>query len=186
MKIVYTFILALFLFCFWQNVSAKTIYTWTDKDGNTHITDRQPPQGAMIKDEFSYQQEFQGPSKIIDESLDEAEMDREKSEALKKAAAARKNAQAAKRRAEEAIQKAQQMKKETDEFVKKVQHKSRKRKSLQIKMQNRIEASNQAREEAEKLRQIAFEAEKKAIAAETDAESIGQQTPQEPQEPQEP
>jgi len=180
MKIGFTLILALFILCVCQSVSAKTIYTWTDKDGNIHITDRQPPQGAVIKEEFSYQPEFNEQFPEIDKSQDQGGIDREKSEALEKAAIERKKANEAQRRAEDAINKAKQIEKETAEFVKNVQYKSRKRKSLQVKMNKRIDASNLAREKAEKWRQIAFEAEEKAIAAEAEAESIGQQAPQQP------
>ncbi len=180
MKIGYTFILALFILCVCHSVSAKTVYTWTDKDGNIHITDRQPPQGAVIKDEFSYEPEFHEEFPEIENRQDKGEIAGEKSEALEKAAIERKKAKEARRRAEDAIKRAKKIEKETAEFVKNVQYKSRKRKSLQIKMKNRVEAANLAREEAEKLRKIAFEAEEKAIAAEAEAESIGQQAPEKP------
>lgn len=176
MKTGYTFVLALLVLLVGQSLSAKTIYTWTDKDGHIHITDRQPPKGALIKDEFSYQPEFHEELPEIDQPQDQGKIDREKSEALKKAGVERRKAEEAKRLAEEAIENAQQIKKETDEFVKNVQYKSRRIKSLQVKIKNKVEASNRARKEAERLRQLAFEAEEKALAAEAEAESIGEQT----------
>jgi hypothetical protein len=35
-------------------VSADKVYTWTDKDGNVHITDQPPPEGANVRDVIKY------------------------------------------------------------------------------------------------------------------------------------
>ena len=33
---------------------AKTLYTWTDKDGVVHITETKPPAGAQQTDKLNY------------------------------------------------------------------------------------------------------------------------------------
>jgi hypothetical protein len=35
-------------------LSADKVYTWTDKDGNVHITDQPPPEGANVRDVIKY------------------------------------------------------------------------------------------------------------------------------------
>ena len=38
-----------------SELSADQVYTWTDKDGNMHITAEPPPQNARVKDVIKYE-----------------------------------------------------------------------------------------------------------------------------------
>ena len=38
-----------------SELSADKVYTWTDKDGNMHITAEPPPQNARVKDVLQYE-----------------------------------------------------------------------------------------------------------------------------------
>ena len=88
---------------------AAEIYTWTDKDGNLHITKSPPPKGAKLKDvtPYSSKTETQG-------SDDQAPQDsgitnresQEVTEAQRKADAAAKKAEEANIKASKAVQKA--------------------------------------------------------------------------------
>ena len=55
-KISVCFIILGFMFIFFSNahLEAEQIYTWTDKDGNLHITEYPPPEGAKLKEVTSY------------------------------------------------------------------------------------------------------------------------------------
>jgi hypothetical protein len=41
-------------------LSADKVYTWTDKDGNVHITDQSPPEGASVRDVIKYKPPSEG------------------------------------------------------------------------------------------------------------------------------
>ena len=45
---------SIFIFVSTSFVSAGEIYTWTDKDGNLHITEHPPPKGAKLKEVTTY------------------------------------------------------------------------------------------------------------------------------------
>jgi hypothetical protein len=43
-----------FFFATTGPLSADKVYTWTDKDGNVHITNQPPPEGANVRDVTTY------------------------------------------------------------------------------------------------------------------------------------
>ena len=44
----------IFFFATTGLLSADKVYTWTDKDGNVHITDQPPPEGANVREVTTY------------------------------------------------------------------------------------------------------------------------------------
>jgi prophage tail gpP-like protein len=92
---------------------AGQVYTWTDKDGNLHVTDTPPPPKAEIKDTLEYQektfadiQEMQRRQEDRAKQKSEEAVRRQADKAAGQAAQADKDAQAAAQQAEEQYQKA--------------------------------------------------------------------------------
>ena len=176
MKTGITLIFAFFLLCGSHILSAQTLFTWTDEAGVVHITENKPPEGIQIEEKLHYQKQPSKRPLEIEENRKKGQTDLEKSEAIERAEIERRKANEAKQKAEEAFKKANQIKKETDEYIKKVKYKSRKTKSLQVKMKRRMEEANKAIAEAEKLKQLAIKADKKAKDAESEVKKLEEET----------
>jgi len=54
MKLLGLGIIIIFFFATTGPLSADKVYTWTDKDGNVHITDQPPPEGANVSNVTTY------------------------------------------------------------------------------------------------------------------------------------
>ena len=54
MKLFRLGIIIIFFFATSGPLSADKVYTWTDKDGNLHITDQPPPEGASVRNVIKY------------------------------------------------------------------------------------------------------------------------------------
>jgi len=172
MKTGFTFIFALFLLCGSHILSAQTLFTWTDEAGVVHITENKPPEGIQIEEKLHYRKQPSKRPTESEENRKKGQTDLEKSEAIERAEIERRKANEAKQKAEEAFKKANQIKKETDEYIKKVKYKSRNTKSLRVKMKGRMEEANKAIAEAEKLKQFAIKADKKAEDAESEVKKL--------------
>jgi hypothetical protein len=180
MKTVFAFIFAFFLLCVSQILSAETLFTWTDEDGVVHISNRKPPGNIQIEDELQYEEQPGKTPAEIEENEKQRQTDRKLAEAFDRVETEKRKAKNARQRAEEAIKKANQIKKETDEYVQKVKFKARKRKSLRIKMKRRLKEANRVIAEAEKLKQLAVNAEKSAEEAEMEAKKLEEETTNKP------
>ena len=176
MKTGFAFISALFFLCGSHILSAQTLFTWTDEAGVVHITENKPPEGIQIEEKLHYQKQPSKRPLEIEENRKKGQTDLEKSEAIERAEIERRKANEAKQKAEEAFKKANQIKKETDEYIKKVKYKSRNTKSLRVKMKRRMEEANKAIAEAEKLKQLAIKADKKAKDAESEVKKLEEET----------
>lgn len=180
MKTGFTFIFAFFFLCGSHILSAQTLFTWTDEDGVSHITDRKPPDDIQIEDKLYYEKQPEKSAFEDEENRNKKQAKRNVSEAFEMAEIEKRKAKNAKQKAQEAFTKANQVKKETDEYIQKVKYKSRKRKSLRIKMKRRMEEANRVMAEAEQLNQLAIEAEKKAKEAEFEAKKLEEEAANQP------
>jgi hypothetical protein len=59
MKLFGLSIIIIFFFATTGPLSADKVYTWTDKDGNVHITDQPPPKSAKISNVTTYKPQSQ-------------------------------------------------------------------------------------------------------------------------------
>ena len=142
---------------------AKTLYTWTDKDGVVHITESKPPAGAQQTDKLTYKAKPKEETSAIDrqkEPMRKALM--LENDARIKAKRARREADNAKKEMDAAIEEANRMKAETDEYIRQWGIQARHRKSIKAKIDRKKDATNQAVAESERLIKIATEAEAKA------------------------
>ena len=168
----YTLVVALLFFLNGAASSTESIYTWTDKNGAIHMTNKQPPKGVTVEERIDYLPEQTDrtssnldnrPTEVTEQELDEAQA---------KAAQERQKAETARRRAQEAVDKARQREKEAVAYYEKTRNKSLKRKSLRIKIENQFQEVTPLKAEAERLNRLADEAEQRAKVAEEEVQKL--------------
>jgi len=168
----YTLAVVLLLFFNGSALSTESIYTWTDNNGVIHMTNKQPPKGVTVEERIDYlPEQINRRSSNLDNQPTEV-TEQELKEAQEKAAQERKIAETARRRAQEAVDIARQREKEAVAYYEKTRNKSLKRKSLRIKIEKQFQAVTPLKVEAERLNQLADEAEQRAKVAEEEVQKL--------------
>ena len=159
---------SIFIWLSTSYLPAAEIYTWTDKDGNLHITKSPPPKGAKLKEVTPYSSKTETQASDNQAPQDSGITNRESQEAAeaqRKADAAAKKAEEADIKASKAVQKAydtrykkatqdrqQRQNRVTDDDIIKAESEAAKAEA----------ESKKAREEAQKAREKAKEAQERA------------------------
>jgi len=156
----------------------QRIYSWTDKEGTLHITDKPPPKNAervniyRVTPTGQSQQKDRGNTdlKAVDALQDYERLQEEKEEAEEKAEKARKKAIEARRKANIAVAEADRVKAETVELAKKTTKRKQDRLEFDRQKQHEIKTISLAQEAVA----LAQEAEDLARLAEAEAERLRQ------------
>ena len=176
MKTVSAGLSLLLLFFTNTGIFADQVYTWTDKDGNMHITAEPPPRNARIKDVIEYKPR-------ADETVSDAENKRDsearvapgeqESDELRRARArankARQEAQTARAKADEAT-------KAAEKYIETHNQNEYMRRAHQYQMRKAADDAKAAQEQARVAEEKAIEAEKKAIEVEKKAKLAEENT----------
>jgi len=155
-----------------SELSADQVYTWTDKDGNMHITAEPPPQNARVKDIIKYQPRpdetvtdaEQRPDSEAEATPGAPESD-EVRQARTRAEKARKEAEIASARAEEAT-------KAAEKYIETHNRNEYMRRAHKYKMRKAADDAKAAQEQARIAEEKAVEAEKKAKLVEERAREL--------------
>ena len=149
----------IFLFFLGFSAQAGKVYTWTDEQGNLHITNTPPPKDARVKDVMPYQQ------KTYDDVQSEKQIQqKEKSEDLKDAQeqqieAAERKLRQADERAKAAVARAEQITKDNNAYIRRLGSTKEKRKQFRKRIerlkQEAVLAQEVANEAIEDARQAA-------------------------------
>ena len=152
----------LLLFFANTEVFADQVYTWTDKDGNMHITAEPPPRNARIKDVIEYESR-------ADETVSDAEQDRDsearvapgeqESDEVRRA---RATAKKARQEADTARDKAEEATKAAEKYIETHNQNEYMRRAHQYQMRKAADDAKAAQEQARIAEEKAIEAEKKA------------------------
>lgn len=169
------YIIPALLFFLAHGALAKTLYTWTDKDGVVHITESKPPAEAQQTDKLTYKAK---PKKETPQ-IEKHKTNQQRAlmleyDARRKAQRLRYEADKAKKEMDATVDEANQMKTETDEYIRMWGVRARYRKSIKAKIDRKKDATNQAVAESERLVKIATEAEAKAQEAEKELNDLEQ------------
>ncbi len=54
-----------------SHLNAQQIYTWTDENGITHITDQAPPKKARVQDVIKYKEKTPQEQEAIERKIEE-------------------------------------------------------------------------------------------------------------------
>jgi hypothetical protein len=162
--------LSLLLLC-WTNseVFADQVYTWTDKDGNMHITAKPPPKNARVEDILKYEPQ---PDKAVPDT--EQPRDSEAAAAPGKPESdevrrARTKAEKAIKEAKIARTKAEELTKAAEKYIETHNRNEYMRRAHQYKMRKAADDAKAAQEQARIAEEKAIEAQKKVKLAEENA-----------------
>jgi hypothetical protein len=169
MKTVLTGLSLLLLCCLNSEVFADQVYTWTDKDGNMHITAEPPPKNAQVKDIIEYEPP---PDKTVPDTEQRRHSEAETASSEPESdevRQARKEAEKAREEAEIASAKAEELTKAAEKYIQTHSQNEYMRRAHQYQMRKAAEDAKAAQERARIAEEIAIEAEKKAKLAEENA-----------------
>ena len=148
------------------DLAADTVYTWTDENGNLHITQDPPPKKAELKETMDYQP----PPAKADLGSEhrpqigaEAELKKQKPD---EAQQARAEAEKAKKAAEIARDKAEEVTRMAKEYGESNNQNKVTQQTYEFQMEKSIEDAKAAEERARIAEEKAIDAEKKAKLAE--------------------
>ena len=169
MKIVLAGLSLLLLCIVNSEVFADQVYTWTDKDGNMHITAEPPPKNARVKDILKY--ELQPDETVPQEgqrrdSEAEAAPGKPESDEVRRA---RTEAETARKEAEIASARAEELTKAAEKYIETHNRNEYMRRAHQYKMRKAADDAKAAQEQARIAEEKAIEAEKKVKLAEENA-----------------
>lgn len=141
---------------------ADQVYTWTDKDGNMHITAEPPPQNARVKDVLQYEPRPEPDTTNAQPEQDaatEAPVDKPVPEDVLRA---RARAEKARQEAEIARARAEELTKTAEEYIETHNRNEYMRRAHKYEMRKAAEDARAAQEQARVAAEKAIEAEKKA------------------------
>jgi len=169
MKYLFIGVVIAGLFAASAALQAAEVYTWTDADGNLHITQDPPPKKAKLKETMTYQPQSLTKSLEIErrqKAADEAAAEKQKSDELLKV---RAEAEQARKEAEIAVAKADEAARMAKEYIETHNRNQYMRRAYQYQMEKAAEDAKVAQERAEAAEKRAIEAEKKFQQAEEQA-----------------
>ena len=169
MKTILAGLSLLLLFFANAEVFADQVYTWTDKDGNIHITAEPPPKNARVKDVLKYEPQPDEPVTDSEQRRDsqaEAAPGKPESDEVRQA---RTKAEKARKEAEIAKAKAEEVTKAAEKYIETHNRNEYMRRAHKYKMRKAADDAKAAQEQARIAEEKAIEAEKKAKLAEENA-----------------
>jgi hypothetical protein len=172
MKTFLTGISLLVLLFTYSEGFADQVYTWTDRDGNLHITVEPPPQNARVKDVLQYEPrpDQNTPHSEPERDADtEATADKPVPESVTRA---RDSAEKARKEAEIAKAKAEESTKAAEKYIETHNRNEYMRRAHQYQMRKAAGEAKAAQEQARIAEEKAIEAEKKAKFVEERARQL--------------
>jgi methyl-accepting chemotaxis protein len=165
--------ISLLILWFWcLNLNAGKIYTWTDQNGVTHITEKPPPATGKLEAVIDYTPKTEEEIRKIRQQQESRRYERVKESALQFAQKARKIANEANTAAEDAKKRADEFNRRALEFKNKVGNDTDRIKRNRSKIRKleleALKANDMARQAAE----VARKAEDQAKSAEKRATEI--------------
>jgi hypothetical protein len=152
-----------------SHLDAQQIYTWTDENGVTHITDHAPPKKARVDNVIKYEEKTPQEEDAIERKIERLRESNERQDKIDAAQRAAVQAKEAEKRAEEAVEKARQETQVNRDYVRQLSTRSWKRRKFKKKIE-RINIETEASQaQAEATVQQAQEAAKKAREAAEEA-----------------
>ena len=166
MKYLFVGITFMVFFAAASGLMADKVYTWTDENGNLHITEQPPPKNARVKDVIQYKPEAEKTIQQQEQREDLTDKALEKKRRLQEARQARADAEKARQQAGAARVRAQETARRSEEFIKTHDTNQYMRIAFKYKIKKAAEDARLAEEQARLAEKKAAAAEKKAELAE--------------------
>jgi len=162
MSYVCLVIVAILVFMHPAGLSADKIYTWTDANGNLHITDEPPPENARVQDVINYKPQ---PQNEVIEDQRRQEIQTETAERKQKVQEAKKAELEAQKAAEDARlarEKADAAAKDANEYIQTHDRNQYMRRAFKYEMKQKAREAETALKQARAAEEKARAAEEKA------------------------
>ncbi len=147
---------------FSSGLIAGQVYTWTDENGNLHVTDTPPPPKSKVKDTLEYQEKTAAEIQELRNIKERRDRDRLQETKTNRVEEAKRRAREADKDAQTAAEQADQITQEVEVYVRRLGSTKEKRKQFRKKIQREIQraeaAQARARQAAEDARQAAKDA----------------------------
>jgi len=149
MKYLTSAMVFLLIFSLSSNLQAQTkIYTWTDKNGDLHMSEDPPPGDARLKDVSTYHEKTPQETEAIQLELEQRQATRDREEQIREAEAAQRRAVAAQEQAADAAVKAEEATQNAYDTYERYGNTRDKRKQFRKRIQRSIDEADAARTEA--------------------------------------
>ena len=146
MKYLTSAMVFLLIFSLSSSLQAQTkIYTWTDKNGNLHMSEDPPPDDARLKDVSTYHEKTPQETEAIQLELEQRQAIRDREEQIGEAEAAQRRAVAAQEQAAAAAVKAEEATQNAYDTYERYGNTRDKRKQFRKRIQRSIDEADAAR-----------------------------------------
>ncbi len=160
-----------------SGLNAGEIYTWTDKEGNLHVTDTPPPAKSKLKDTLEYQERTPAEIQELKNLKKKRTEDRGQEEKLNRVDQAQRRARQADARAQQAVEQAEQITRDTEIYIRRLSSTKEKRKQFRNKIQREAGRAQAAQARARKAIEDARQAAEEVRRVEEELKAQEEQTP---------
>ena len=155
-----------------SHLYAQQIYTWTDENGVTHITDQAPPKKAGVADVINYKEKTPQEQAAIERKIEQLHKNNKRQDKIDAAQRAEVKAREAEKQAQEAMENARKETQDNQEYVRKLSNRRWKRKKFRKRIE-RIKIETEATQaEAGAVAQQAEKAAQQAKQAAAEAREM--------------
>ena len=166
MKISVIIICVFLVGIFNSNLFAGQVYTWTDENGNLHVTDTPPPARAKVKDTLEYEEKTAAEIQELQNRQQRRDQQRQEEAEINRVEAAKKRAREADEAAQIAAEEADQITQEVEAYVRRLGSTKEKRKQFRKRIQREIGRAEAAQARARQAAEDAAQAAEDARLAE--------------------
>ena len=160
---------------FSTSLFAGEVYTWTDKDGNLHVTDTPPPPKSKVQDVLEYQEKTAAEIQALERRREIQEEESRKESIRRKAGQAAKRAAKTDQEAREADQRAAEEYENAMQTYKKYGKTKDKRKKFKKRIRRAFDQAEAAQARAAEAAENARQAQQDAVSAAEEAKALDEQ-----------
>ena len=131
-----------------SNLIAGQVYTWTDENGNLHVTDTPPPPKSKLKDTLEYEEKTAADIREFQNRKDKLTEEREQEKRAAGVEEAKRRARQAEERSQKAVEQAEQITRDAETYIKRLSSTKEKRKQFRKKIQKETQRAEAAQERA--------------------------------------
>ena len=159
-----------------SSLIAGEVYTWTDENGNLHVTDTPPPPKSKIKDTLEYEEKTAAEIQELQNRKKRRAENRGQEKRISSVEAAKRQARQADERAKEAVKQADQITNDAEIYIRRLSSTKEKRKQFRKKIQREAQRAQAAQNRARKATEDAAQAAEEARLAEEELKAQKEQT----------
>ena len=132
----FTIIVCILLVAFLNSgLFAGQVYTWTDENGNLHVTDTPPPPNAKVKDTLEYEEKTAADIQNLQNAKDRRDAEQEQENKIRRVEETERRARQADKAARLAADQADQITQEVETYIRRLGSTKEKRKQFRKRIQ---------------------------------------------------